>query len=307
LERKIIVIVGPTCSGKTNLGIQLAEKINGEIISADSRQIYKYLDVGTAKPSKDELEKVKHYFISKLEPDEDFNVSKFEWEALKIIEKIFENGKQPIVVGGTGLYIKALIDGIFDTVDTDEEYRKELLELKAKFGNQYLYDKLILVDSESAEKMQPSNWKRIIRALEVYRLTGERIGVHQQRYKREVDYNFVQYGLNWDRKVLYRNIENRVDEMIKSGLVEEAKEIIANGFDKKLNSLNTVGYKEIISYLEGEISLDRAIELIKRNTRRFAKRQMTWFRRDKRIRWYDVSDVADLNKVSAKIVKQEFS
>ncbi len=147
MERKIIVIVGPTCSGKTNLGIQLAEKINGEIISADSRQIYKYLDVGTAKPSKDELEKVKHYFISKLEPDEDFNVSKFEWEALKIIEKIFENGKQPIVVGGTGLYIKALIDGIFDTVDTDEEYRKELLELKAKFGNQYLYDKLILVDS----------------------------------------------------------------------------------------------------------------------------------------------------------------
>ena len=200
-----------------------------------------------------------------------------------------------------------MIDGIFDSVDTDEEYRKELLELKAKFGNQYLYDELILVDPESAENMQPSNWKRIIRALEVYHLTGQRIGVHQQRYKREVDYNFVQYGLNWDRKVLYRNIENRVDEMIKSGLVEEAKEIIANGYDKKLNSLNTVGYKEIISYLEGEISLDRAIELIKRNTRRFAKRQMTWFRRDKRIRWYDVSDVADLNKVSDKIVKQEFS
>ena len=307
MERKIIVIVGPTCSGKTNLGIQLAEKINGEIISADSRQIYKYLDVGTAKPSKDELEKVKHYFISKLEPDEDFNVSKFEWEALKIIEKNFENGKQPMVVGGTGLYIKALIDGIFDTVDTDEEYRKELLELKAEFGNEYLYNELRNVDPESAEKMQPSNWKRIIRALEVYHLTGERIGVHQQRYKREVDYNFVQYGLNWDRKVLYRNIENRVDEMIKSGLVEEAKEIIANGFDKKLNSLNTVGYKEIISYLEGEISLDRAIELIKRNTRRFAKRQMTWFRRDKRIKWYDVSDVADLNKVSDKIVKKEFS
>jgi len=307
LERKIIVIVGLTCSGKTNLGIQLAEKINGEIISADSRQIYKYLDVGTAKPSKDELKKVKHHFISKLEPDEDFNVSKFEWEALNIIEKIFENSKQPIVVGGTGLYIKALIDGIFDSVDTDEKYRKELLELKAEFGNEYLYNELRNVDPESAASMQPSNWKRIIRALEVYHLTGQRIGVHQQRYKREVDYNFVQYGLNWDRKVLYRNIENRVDEMIKSGLVEEAKEIIANGFDKKLNSLNTVGYKEIISYLEGEISLDRAIELIKRNTRRFAKRQMTWFRRDKRIRWYDVSDVADLNKVSAKIVKQEFS
>ena len=301
------MIVGLTCSGKTNLGIQLAEKINGEIISADSRQIYKYLDVGTAKPSKDELKKVKHHFISKLEPDEDFNVSKFEWESLNIIEKIFENSKQPIVVGGTGLYIKALIDGIFDSVDTDEKYRKELLELKAEFGNEYLYNELRNVDPESAASMQPSNWKRIIRALEVYHLTGQRIGVHQQRYKREVDYNFVQYGLNWDRKVLYRNIENRVDEMIKSGLVEEVEKIISKGYDKKLNSLNTVGYKEIISYQSGEISLDKAIELIKRNTRRFAKRQMTWFRRDKRIKWYDVSDVADLNKVSDKIVKREFS
>ncbi len=154
--------------------------------------------------------------------------------------------------------------------------------------------------------MQPSNWKRIIRALEVYHLTGKRIGVHQEKYKREINYNFIQYGLNWEREILYKNIEYRVDEMIKSGLVEEVKKIIAKGYDKKLNSLNTVGYKEIISYLEGEISLDRAIELIKRNTRRFAKRQMTWFRRDKRIRWYDVSDVADLNKVSDKIVKQEF-
>jgi tRNA dimethylallyltransferase len=155
--------------------------------------------------------------------------------------------------------------------------------------------------------MQPSNWKRIIRALEVYHLTGKRIGVHQEKYNRKINYNFIQYGLNWARETLYKYTEYRVDEMIKSGLVEEVKKIIAKGYNKKLNSLNTVGYKEIISYLEGEILLDRAIELIKRNTRRFAKRQMTWFRRDKRIRWYDISDVADLNKVSDKIVKQEFS
>ena len=304
--RKVIVIVGPTCSGKTSLGINLAEKVDGEIISADSRQIYKYLDIGTAKPDKTELKKVKHYFINQLKPDEDFNASKFEWEALKIIERLFNESKQPIVVGGTGLYIKGLIDSIFDTVNSDEEYRKELLELRAEFGNEYLYNKLSKVDPESAANMQPSNWKRVIRALEVYHLTGEKIGVHQKKYKREIDYNFIQYGLNWDRKVLYKNIENRVDEMIKSGLVKEVEKIIANGYDKKLNSLNTVGYKEIISYLDNEITLDRAVELIKRNTRRFAKRQMTWFRKDERIRWFDVNDITDLNKISDEIVKQEF-
>ena len=306
MERKVIVIVGPTCSGKTKLGIKLAEKINGEIISADSRQIYKYLDIGTAKPAKEVLERIKHYFISQLEPDEEFNVSKFEWESLKIIDNLFKEGKQPIVVGGTGLYIKGLIDGIFDTVDTDEEYRKELLRLKAEFGNEYLYNELKKVDPESAANMQPSNWKRIIRALEVYHLTGEKIGAHQKKYKREIDYNFVQYGLNWDRKILYKNIEHRVDEMIKTGLVEEIKKIISKGYDKKLNSLNTVGYKEVISYLDGEITLERAIELIKRNTRRFAKRQMTWFRKDERIKWYDVNDFADLINISDEIVKQEF-
>ena len=304
--RKVIVIVGPTCSGKTSLGINLAEKVDGEIISADSRQIYKYLDIGTAKPDKTELKKVKHYFINQLKPDEDFNASKFEWEALKIIERLFNEKKQPIVVGGTGLYIKGLIDSIFDTVDSDEEYRKELLELRAEFGNEYLYNKLSKVDPESAANMQPSNWKRVIRALEVYHLTGEKIGVHQKKYKREIDYNFIQYGLNWDRKVLYKNIENRVDEMIKSGLVKEVEKIIANGYNKKLNSLNTVGYKEIISYLDGEITLDRAVELIKRNTRRFAKRQMTWFRKDERIKWFDVNDATDLNKISSEIVKRKF-
>ena len=304
--RKVIVIVGPTCSGKTSLGINLAEKVDGEIISADSRQIYKYLDIGTAKPDKTELKKVKHYFINQLKPDEDFNASKFEWEALKIIERLFNEKKQPIVVGGTGLYIKGLIDSIFDTVGSDEEYRKELLELRAEFGNEYLYNKLSKVDPESAANMQPSNWKRVIRALEVYHLTGEKIGVHQKKYKREIDYNFIQYGLNWDRKVLYRNIEHRVDEMIKLGLVDEVKRIISKGYDKKLNSLNTVGYKEIISYLDGEITLDRAVELIKRNTRRFAKRQLSWFRKDERITWLDVNDITDLNKISDEIVKQEF-
>lgn len=301
MERKVITIIGPTCSGKTDLGICLAEKTNGEIISADSRQIFKYLDIGTAKPDEHILKKTKHYFIDLLEPDVDFNVSKFEKEALIVIEKIFERGKRPIVVGGTGLYVKALIDGIFDTVDADEEYRRELLELKDKFGNEFLYDKLKQVDAESAAKMQPSNWKRIIRALEVYHLTGEKIGVHQQKYERKINYNFIQYGLNWERKILYKNIENRVDKMIESGLVDEVKKVIYKGFNKNLNSLNTVGYKEIISYVEGETTLERAIELIKRNTRRYAKRQMTWFRRDKRINWFDVKSLTELDNICNRI------
>ena len=304
MERKVIVIVGPTCSGKTRLGSLLAEQVNGEIISADSRQVYKYLDIGTAKPEDYILKKVKHHFISQLTPDEDFNVSKFEKQALEVIEKIFSNGKQPIVVGGTGLYIKALLDGIFDTADKDEEYRKQLLLLKNEFGNQYLYDKLLKADPESASKMQPSNWKRVIRALEVYNLTGEKIGVHQKRYERKINWNFIQFGLNWERKILYNNIEKRVDEMMKAGLVDEVKNILKKGYNKNLNSLNTVGYKEIISYLGNEISLERAIELIKRNTRRYAKRQMTWFNKDQRIRWYDVKKPDDLDNICKQLTGQ---
>ncbi len=304
MERKVIVIVGPTCSGKTRLGSLLAEQVNGEIISADSRQVYKYLDIGTAKPEDYILKKVKHHFISQLTPDEDFNVSKFEKQALEVIEKIFSNGKQPIVVGGTGLYIKALLDGIFDTADKDEEYRKQLLLLKNEFGNQYLYDKLLKADPDSASKMQPSNWKRVIRALEVYNLTGEKIGVHQKRYERKINWNFIQFGLNWERKILYNNIEKRVDEMMKAGLVNEVKNILKKGYNKNLNSLNTVGYKEIISYLGNEISLERAIELIKRNTRRYAKRQMTWFNKDQRIIWYDVKKPDDLDNICKQLTGQ---
>ena len=304
MERKVIVIVGPTCSGKTRLGSLLAEQVNGEIISADSRQVYKYLDIGTAKPEDYILKKVKHHFISQLTPDEDFNVSKFEKQALEVIEKIFSNGKQPIVVGGTGLYIKALLDGIFDTADKDEEYRKQLLLLKNEFGNQYLYDKLLKADPDSASKMQPSNWKRVIRALEVYNLTGEKIGVHQKRFERKINWNFIQFGLNWERKILYNNIEKRVDEMMKAGLVNEVKNILKKGYNKNLNSLNTVGYKEIISYLGNEISLERAIELIKRNTRRYAKRQMTWFNKDQRIRWYDVKKPDDLDNICKQLTGQ---
>lgn len=299
---QVIVIVGPTCSGKTRLSLELAKNLNTEIISADSRQVYKYLDIGTAKPSGSELKSIKHHFISTLSPDEKFNVSGYETNALKIIHKLHAHNKIPVVVGGSGLYIKALIDGIFNTVDTDEELRAVLMGERKGYGDGYLYDKLKKVDPESAGKMLPQNYKRIIRALEVYHLTGKSIGKLQKEYKRNINIGFKQYGLNWDRKKLYKNIESRVDLMVESGLIGEVQSILDRGFDKKLNALNTFGYKEIISYLEGEISPERAKELIKRNTRRFAKRQLTWFNQDRRINWITIGNQEDLKYAADKIL-----
>lgn len=304
MERRIIVIAGPSCSGKTKLGIKLAKSLGGEIISADSKQIYKYLDIGTAKPTKSELDKIKHHFISEIEPDANYNVSKFEKDANLRIEEIFNNNKIPIIVGGSGLYIKALTDGIVETPSKDEKLREKLVLEKEKFGNEFIYDKLKKVDPESAAKMHPSYWKRVIRALEVYYLTGKPIS---QFHKEQIDahqYKFEEYVLNWPREILYKNIETRVDKMIESGFVNEVKIILNKGFSKNLNSLNTVGYKEIISYLENEISLERAIELIKRNTRRFAKRQLTWFRKNKNNHWVDIHSKKDLNIFMNKLLQE---
>ncbi len=305
MESKVIVIVGPTCSGKTYLSLSLARKIDAEIISADSRQIYKYLDIGTAKPNADQLAKVKHHFINVLNPEEDYNVSRFENEALNIIQILIKNYITPLILGGSGLYIKALIDGIFDSADVDNEYRNYLLSKKREFGNEFLYSELEKVDPESASKMLPQNWKRIIRALEVYHLTGKPISAHYKDHQRNVNFQFKQYGLRWERSTLYKNIENRVDEMINQGLIEETKSILEKGYNKTLNSLNTVGYKEIISYLENEIDLNTAIRLIKRNTRRYAKRQLTWFRADDRIVWFDVESQKDLQNIADKIIRLE--
>jgi len=303
LERRVIVIVGATCSGKTSLALKLADKINTEIISADSRQIFKFLDIGTAKPSKNELSKIKHNFIDSLNPTESFNVSRYETESLKIIDDLQKSGKIPIVVGGSGLYIKAIVEGLFNEVDTDMEYRKQLLEEREKFGNEFLYQKLISIDKISAEAMVPQNWKRVIRALEVFYLTGEPIWKFHQEHKREVEIDFLQYGLQWDRELLYKNINDRVDLMISTGLENEVRSLLEKGYSPELNSLNTVGYKEMISYINGEYDLDRAIELIKRNSRHYAKRQMTWFRKDDRINWFEITTEKEINKIADLIIK----
>ena len=303
-EKNIIVIVGSTCSSKTNLSLKLAELIPSEVISADSRQIFKYLNIGTAKPSKEQLQKVPHHLIDFLDPSENYDVSKFEKDANGIIDQIHKKNKTPIVVGGSGLYIKALIDGIFNTADRDDEYREHLLQKRKDFGNEFLYEELKKVDLTSAERMLPQNWKRVMRALEVFHTTGEPIWKHhlKQSTQTEKKYLFRQYGLNWDRKILYENINYRVDWMIENGLIEEVKTILNLGYDKSLNSLNTVGYKEIIQYLDGINSLERSVELIKRNTRHYAKRQMTWFRKDKRINWFDVNDLNEFDIIAKKII-----
>lgn len=301
MDSVVLVVVGPTCSGKTDLSIKIALQLNSEVVSADSRQVYKLLDIGTAKPTQEQRELVKHHFVDVLSPNGEFNASKFSTEASKVIDIIHQQGKIPIVCGGSGLYIKALIDGIIDEVETDNSYRNELYELRRKYGNEYLYDELRKVDIESASKMLPQNWKRVVRALEVYHLTGKTIGYFHAQIKQKSPYNFIQFGLEWERSILFRNINSRVERMIKYGLVEEVKYILQQGFNKEINALNTVGYKEIISFLENEISLDKAIDLIKRNTRRFAKRQITWFKADKRINWLKLGSYDDLSYHADKI------
>lgn len=296
--------MGPTCSGKTRLALTLAQRLNTEIISADSRQIYKYLNIGTAKPTRQELSQVKHHLVNELELDEVFNAGRFVEQAEEIISGLHSRIKIPIIVGGTGLYIKSLIDGIINTVDTNEEIREQLLNNRKNFGNEYLYDKLKKVDPLSASKMLPQNWKRVIRALEVYYISGKGIWQHFEEQSHAPKYNFFQFGLEWERSELFKRIEDRVEWMIGDGLVDEIASILNMGYSKQLNALNTVGYKEIIAYLENEISLERAVDLIKRNTRRYAKRQITWFKADKRIEWLTINNNDDIYSSANYIIEK---
>ncbi|MFC2084319.1 tRNA (adenosine(37)-N6)-dimethylallyltransferase MiaA [Bacteroidota bacterium] len=302
MERRAVLISGPTCSGKTTLSILLAEILGTEIISADSRQIYKYLNIGTAKPTRKELGRIKHHFVDYIEPDEEYNASRFEFDSLAVISTLQSKGKIPVITGGSGLYIKSIVDGILDVVSKDDEYRINLLNLRRLYGNEHLYKMLIEVDPVSADKMLPQNWKRIIRALEVHKLSGKPIWQLQNEYKRDVEINFIQFGLLWERSLLYERINKRVDNMISNGLVDEVKSIINKGYSSELNSLNTVGYKEVISYLKNDIDFDDMVNLIKRNSRRYAKRQLTWFRNDNRIHWLEISNDMELEGLTEKIL-----
>lgn len=285
MKKPLIILTGPTSVGKTDLSISLAKAVNGEIISADSMQVYRYMDIGTAKITKDEMDGVKHHLIDIFDPKDDFNIYLFKELALKAMDEIYERGHIPILTGGTGFYIQSIIYDIdFSQENNDFSYRNELTKLADDKGALYLHDMLKQVDPEAANQIHFNNIKRVIRALEYYHLTGEKISVHnKEQQSKESPYNFAYFVLNDLRANIYKRIDERVDIMIESGLVEEVTKLKDMGYDKSLVSMQGLGYKEILDYLDGIISLDEAVYRIKRDTRHFAKRQLTWFGREKEV------------------------
>lgn len=299
LENKtLIVILGPTASGKTAVSIKLSEKLDAEVISADSRQIYKYLDIGTAKPSQEELNAVPTHFVDILEPDEYYSAGLFGNQAEKVAEEIINRANIPLVVGGSGLYIKALCDGLF--IDNSNPKNKRhvsnlLLKELDENGLNALYEKLKKYDPESAEKYSDKNARRIFRALEHYYTTGEPISHAHITKKNDRDFNVIYFGIEIPRGELYNRINSRAEKMWETGLVKETKKILNMGFSPELNSLNTVGYKETIAFLNKKLSKNQVLEKIKQNTRHYAKRQMTWFRKVENVHWLSGSteDIRD--------------
>lgn len=292
-KRPLVILTGPTAVGKTDLSIQLAKKIGGEIISADSMQVYKYMDIGTAKITEEEMQGVKHYLVDEFEPEDDFNVVKFQSYAKKYMEEIYKKGKIPIIVGGTGFYIQALVYDIdFDENDADTTYRQTLEKLAVDKGAEYLHTMLAKVDEKSAKEIHANNVKRVIRALEFYEKTGKKISDHNEiERQKESPYNFAYFVLTDDRKILYDRINLRVDKMMEAGLLEEVKQMKERGLKKDMVSMQGIGYKELLAYLDGEYTLDGAIAVLKQDTRHFAKRQLTWFRREKEVLWLDKSEI----------------
>ena len=286
---KILCVVGPTASGKTDYAVELALKCGGEVVSCDSMQIYKHMDIGTAKPTADEMKGVKHHMIDIIEPNESFSVARFSEMARECIDDILLRGKMPVLCGGTGLYFDSTINNInFIQMDTDEEYRKYLESAAKEFGNEYVYKILKRVDEESAESIHPNNLKRVIRALEIYKTTGKKKSELDKEQLSEPLYEPEITGLMRDREVLYDRINKHVDIMMEKGLVEEVSELIKMGIDTEATSMQAIGYKEIIEYLDGKTSLSDAVDKIKRESRRYAKRQLTWFKRNEKIHWINI-------------------
>lgn len=299
MNDKLFILMGPTAVGKTSISIDLAKKLNGEIISADSMQIYKYMDIGTAKVKPYEMNGVPHYLIDIIYPDENFTVSDYKRMATKYIKKINQENKLPIVVGGTGLYINSLVYKLnFASVPPNEEVRRKL----DIFDNEHLHAKLLEVDINSGERISINDRKRIIRALEIWEVSGKTPSEFNKNFREETDeYDLVMVCLNMDREKLYQRINDRVDIMIEEGLVEEVKNILNMGYNKDLVSMQGIGYKEIIMYLENKINLDEAINLIKQGSRNYAKRQLTWFKRDNRIKWIDINNFESTDDISRNI------
>lgn len=292
LKKPLIVLTGPTAVGKTKLSISLAHAVDGEIISADSMQVYRHMDIGSAKITKEEMEGIPHYLIDILEPEEEFHVAKFQNLAKEAMETIYSKGKIPILTGGTGFYIQAVVKDIDFSENAEQSgVRKELEKMAEEKGAAYLHRLLCDVDPESGQKIHANNVKRVIRALEYYQLTGENISLHNEREaEKESPYNFAYFVLNDIRERLYQRIDQRVDQMLEAGLAEEVRQLAARGCTKDMVSMQGLGYKEMLSWLLGEYSYEEAVYILKRDTRHFAKRQITWFKREKEVIWVNKNE-----------------
>lgn len=297
--KNLIILTGPTAVGKTDLSIRLAKETNGEIISADSMQVYRTMDIGTAKIKKEEMSGIPHHLIDILDPDEEFNVVLFKKYAKEAIEDITGRGKTPIIVGGTGFYIQAVLYDIdFEENDDDMSYRYKLEAIAKEKGNIHLHNMLDKIDHEAALKIHPNNIRRVIRALEFYDKTGKKISEHNEREAaRKSPYNFEYFVLNDERSKLYDRIDKRVDVMIKEGLLDEVKGLLEKGYTRDLVSMQGLGYKEIIDYLNGAVTIDEAVYTLKRDTRHFAKRQLTWAKREKEVTWVNKYDFAGEDEI----------
>lgn len=309
-KKPLIILTGPTAVGKTALSVKLAKVINGSIISADSMQVYRGMDIGSAKVTKEEMGGIKHYLIDVLEPDEEFHVVRFQQMAKEAIAEIYQEGKIPILTGGTGFYIQSVLYDIdFTSQQEDIAYRERLEQLAKEQGNEALHAMLQEVDPVSAEKIHANNVKRVIRALEFYEKTGMPISEHNEKEAaKESPYTFCYFVLNDDRQRLYDRIELRIDQMLEQGLVDEVRKLKEKGYHKEMVSMQGLGYKEILAWLDGEISYEEAVYILKRDTRHFAKRQLTWFRREKDVIWVDkdkfnYDDDRILSFMTAKIDK----
>jgi len=301
---KLIVLLGPTASGKTNLSIEISKRFGCEIISGDSMQVYRGMDIGTAKITEQEREGVVHHMIDICEPDYPFSAAEFQATARRLIAEINDRGRIPFIVGGTGLYIESVCyDYQFSEVGSDEAFREEQRLFAEKHGAEALHDKLRQIDPEAAERLHPNDQRRVIRALEVHHLTGSTSTGQRRGQEKQSPYDLVLIGLTMDRDLLYKRIEERIDLMIRQGLVDEVRDLLDRGMRTEYISMQGLGYKEIAAYLRGEYNLDRAIELLKRDTRHFAKRQLSWFRHMQGIHWVDVTDSTNfsghLNKINA--------
>ena len=304
-KKPLIILTGPTAVGKSALSIELAKAVNGEMISADSMQVYKLLDIGTAKIKQEEMQGIPHHLIDVLDPTEDFNVFLFQKMAKAALEEIYAKGKIPIVVGGTGFYIQALLYDIAFEETTESAYRKELEQYVSLHGAHALHEQLKTIDPVSYETIHENNVKRVIRALEFYHDTGYPISRHNaQERERSSPYQFAYFVLNDDRQKLYDRIELRIDQMLEEGLVEEVRQAMAYGCTSDMVSMQGLGYKEIIPYLQGACSLDEAVYILKRDTRHFAKRQLTWFRRERDVIWVDKTQLPDTGQQLAYMQQQ---